>query len=241
VTLAIFKLGGSVLTGLEAYERAATVLRAELEGDRSGRTRFVVVVSAQFGATDQDLALARSIAPEPDPRALDLLWSTGELRSVALLTFALQHQGIAAIGLNVHETGLGPGTFDPSHVKAALVDHPIVVVPGFLARGDGNRVVTLGRGGSDLTAVTLAIGLGAARCELVKDVPGYFSEDPAISVHAQRLPTLTHAEALSKESAGCGLVQRAAIEAAARADLPLIVRSLDSSEGHTILGVEAIV
>ncbi|MGH9331681.1 MAG: hypothetical protein ACRD09_14675, partial [Vicinamibacterales bacterium] len=204
--------------------------------------------------TDQDLALARSIALDPDPRALDLLWSAGEQRSVALLTFALQREGIAAVGLNVHETGLrlaggrgpeaggrGSGTggqeigFNGLRVKAALADHAVAVVPGFLARGAGDRIVSLGRGGSDLTAVLLAIALEAARCELVKDVPGYFTQDPAVHPDARRLQTLSYAEALAKEAAGCGLVQRAAIEAAASAGLPVVVRSLDPAQGHTLL------
>jgi aspartate kinase len=247
VTLAIFKLGGSVLTGLDAYRRAAAVVRAEFEDDPSGGARLVVVVSAQFGVTDHDLALARSIALEPDPRALDLLWSTGEQRSVALLTLALQREGIAAVGLNVHETGLrladGHGrqaghteiTLNPLRVRAALADYSIAVVPGFLALGAGDRIVSLGRGGSDLTAVLIAVGLAATRCELIKDVPGYFDEDPATHAHARQLPRLSYSEALAKEAAGCGLVQRAAIEEAAIARLPLIVRSLDPTQGHTLL------
>jgi aspartate kinase len=247
VTLAIFKLGGSVLTGLDAYRRAAAIVRAELDGDPFGRGRLLVVVSAQFGVTDHDLALARSIAPEPDPRALDLLWSTGEQRSVALLTLALQREGIAAVGLNVHEMGLrladGHGgqagrqniTLNPSRVKAALADYSIVVVPGFLALGAGDRIVSLGRGGSDLTAVLIATALGATRCALVKDVPGYFDDDPATHAYARRIPTLSYAEALAKEAAGCSLVQRAAIEEAAIAGLPLIVRSLDPGQGQTLL------
>ena len=236
--LAIFKLGGSVLTGLDAYRRAAAVVRPELEDHPSGGARLVVVVSAQLGVTNHDLALARSIAPEPDPRALDLLWSTGEQRSVALLTLALQREGIAAVGLNVHETGLRLAediTLNPSRLKAALAGCSIVVVPGFLALGAGERIVSLGRGGSDLTAVLIAVALGATRCALVKDVPGYFDEDPATHAHARHIGTLSYSEALAKEAAGCGLVQRAAIEAAARAGLPLIVRSLDPAQGRTLV------
>jgi aspartate kinase len=261
--VAVLKLGGSVLTGLDAYQIAAATLRASLAAEPT--VRLIVVVSAQLGATDEDLALARSLSANPDPRALDLLWSTGEQRSVALLTLALQAEGIAALGLNVHEMGLrlsggpafaagaprrfgeagfearGSGTggreidLNVLRLKAALAHHPIVVVPGFLARGAGDRIVSLGRGGSDLTAVLLAVALDANRCELVKDVPGYFTDDPAIHPDARRLPELSYAEALARETGGCQLVQRAAIEAAAQRGLTLIVRSLDAARGHTLL------
>jgi aspartate kinase len=238
MSVAVLKLGGSVLTGLGAYQSAAAALRAPLASDPA--TRLIVVVSAQFGSTDEDLTLARSLSADPDPRALDLLWSTGEHRSVALLTLALQAKGIAALGLNVHEVGLrlargGKIEFNALRLKGALAHHPIVVVPGFLARGAGDRIVSLGRGGSDLTAVLLAIALDADRCELIKDVPGYFTDDPAVYPNARRLPELSYAEALAREADRCQLVQRAAIEAAARRGLTLIVRSLDPTRGQTLL------
>jgi aspartate kinase len=243
---AVIKLGGSVLTGLDAFPRAAASLADRLA--HNPESKLVVVVSAEHGATDNLLALAESIGSTPDARALDLLWATGELRSVALLTLALQARGVDAVGLNVHETGI---RYDPKgsrydlkesyykvnvlRLSVALAAHRVVVVPGFLARGDGDSIVSLGRGGSDLTAVLLAIALGAAECELIKDVPGYFSADPAFDASAQHISTLTYDAALDRAHGGCGVVQSAAIEAAARAGLTIRVRSLDIESTSTVV------
>jgi aspartate kinase len=236
--VAVIKLGGSVLTGLDAFPRAASALADRLAENPS--VKLVVIVSAEHGATDNLLALAESISSDPDPRALDLLWATGELRSVALLTLALQATGIDAVGLNVHETGIrhdpkGSCNVSALRLSVSLATHRVVVVPGFLARGDGDSIVSLGRGGSDLTAVLLAIALRATECELIKDVPGYFTADPAFDPEAQYISALTYDVALDRARHGCGLVQSAAIEAAARAGLPIRVSSLDPDAGSTIV------
>ena len=239
--LSVIKIGGSVLTGLQAYRRAAAFVAARLS-ERPDEA-LVVVVSAEFGLTDSLLEMARDFAPEPDPRTLDLLWSTGEIRSVALLVLALQAEGVRAAGVNVHQTGLvepdtrsiaGRTELRALRLRAALSGHDVVVAPGFLARGDGDALVSLGRGGSDLTAVLLAAGLGATSCELVKDVAGYFSSDPHIDSRARHLPKLTYARALEMSDEGCDLVQRHALEAARDRGMPLVVRALETSE-HTVL------
>lgn len=239
--LSVLKIGGSVLTGLQAYRRAAAFVAARLS-ERPDEA-LVVVVSAEFGLTDSLLETARDFAPEPDPRTLDLLWSTGEIRSVALLVLALQAAGVRATGVNVHQTGLvepdtrsiaGRTELRVLRLRAALSGYDVVVAPGFLARGEGDALVSLGRGGSDLTAVLLAAGLGAASCELVKDVAGYFSSDPHIDSRARHLPKLTYARALEMSDEGCDLVQRHALEAARDRGMPLVVRALEASE-HTVL------
>ena len=237
--LAIVKLGGSVLTGLEAYQHAASFLKRE-GGD--GAWRLVAVVSAEYGHTDALAREADELAATPDPAALDLLWSTGELRSVALLTLALRAVGVSAIGLNAHEAGLRSSSFDrqvPLHpasdavgfgglaLRAALARHAVVVVPGFLATRF-QQIVTLGRGGSDLSAVLLAEALGADRCILIKDVDGYFTSDPATHNDATPIESLTYTHALAMADANCPLVQRQALAAAQRANVPLIVRSFTS-------------
>ena len=228
----VVKLGGSVLTGQAAFARAARFLCGWLEDEQD--ERYVAVVSAQEGWTDALERQARSLTRNPSPRALDLLWSTGEIRSVALLALHLEALGVRAVGLNIAETGLQvngvPGNraaFDARRLIAALAKNEVVVVPGFLGTNADGTIVTLGRGGSDLTAVLLAAGLGAARCELVKDVPGYFSADPHRDAAARHLPALTFAEALELADHGCDLVQRQAIQAAAEAGIPLVVRGLD--------------
>jgi aspartate kinase len=235
--LAVIKIGGSILTGSRAYRRAAIFIRNRHRA--SPRERLVVVVSAQDGATDALERTARRIANPADPVALDLLWSTGELRSVSLLALHLQALGIAAAALNVHEAGLrlplsehDAGTVllnDPVRLRHALKHHSVAIVPGFLAINLQGSVVSLGRGGSDLTAVLLAEGLGASRCELIKDVAGYFSCDPHRDPAARHLPHLTFEQALVFADGGCDLVQRKAIEAALRCGIPLVIRSLNES------------
>ena len=156
---------------------------------------------------------------------------------MGLLPLALRAAGLSATGLNVHQTGLrvdatGAASVDnlvlnPLALRAALGRHDVVVVPGFLATCR-QQVVTLGRGGSDWSAVALAAALQASRCELIKDVPGYFTADPKTGSDAALIEALDYSTALEMADAGCPLVQRQAIDHARRAQLPLIVRSFDS-------------
>lgn len=233
----VIKIGGSVLRGDVVYRRAAAAIGRRLH-ERPGE-RLVVVVSARLGVTDELLATARDVIPEPDPAVLDLLWSTGETRSAALLTLALHAAGVQAAAANVHEAGIiavrgGASAVRPIRLRALSARHDVVVVPGFIARGTGDAIVTLGRGGSDLSAVLLAIGLGAADCELLKDVPGYFTADPALHPEARHLPELDYDTALAMANEGCGLVQRQALETARAAGLTLTIRALDDTRATRI-------
>jgi len=239
-SIAVIKVGGSILKGKRAYRRAARYVRNRHAV--SPHERFVVVVSAQEGVTDRLAVTACQVVPQPSPSALDLLWSTGELRSVALLALHLQALGISAAPLNIHEAGLAIP--DPARVastpphdirinsrrlRSVLSQHSVAVVPGFFATDATGAVRSLGRGGSDLTAVLLAKGLNASRCELLKDVCGYFTSDPYGNPGARHLPHLTFEEALTLADHGCDLLQRQAIELAAQCNLPLVVRSLNDS------------
>ena len=249
----VVKIGGSVLTGASAYRRVARAL-----ADRVCEVpdeRILAIVSAEDGVTDALLAAAREIASEPDPETLDLLWSTGELRSVALLVFSLQALGIQAAAANVHQTGLvhapevqgdtprlpdsagwtwRSSRLRPLRLRSLLAVADVVVAPGFLARSAGDRVRSLGRGGSDLTAVLLASGLGASSCELLKDVPGYFDADPHITPDAKPLGALCYDTAIAMAHQGCGLVQLQALEAARDLGVRLVVRG--SQGGGTVVG-----
>ncbi len=238
--LSVLKLGGSVLRDGRSYAAAARFLHTRLALNPD--ERLVVIVSAQHGTTDDLLAEAQVIASEPSPLALDLLWSTGELRSVAILALHLQKIGVSAVPFNVHQTGLvacaeqsrgadpGGGTsVRPERLRAALAHARIVVVPGFLGVTAGGAITSLGRGGSDLTAVLLAAAVRAGACELVKDVPGYFTADPHTQADATPIHDLTFDEALVMADAGCDLVQRAALAAAAAAPLRLVIRSMDAA------------
>ena len=237
--VSVVKIGGSVLAGPLAYRRVATFVEDRLRN--APGERILAVVSAELGVTDSLLATAREISADPDPSTLDLLWSTGELRSAALLALSLQAAGINATAINVHQTGLveaaDPGVagwsrLKPLRLRALLAVHDVVVAPGFLARGGGDSIVSLGRGGSDLTAVLLAAGL-AARCELLKDVPGYFSADPKRDPAARPLTALSYAEAIAMADQGCELVQRHALVAARDHGVPLLVSAM-GQEGTRI-------
>jgi aspartate kinase len=247
----VIKIGGSVLTGAPAYRRAARIL-ADRICERPDE-QILAVVSAEEGMTDSLLASARDLAVVPDPETLDLLWSTGELRSVALLVFALHSLGIRAVAANVHQTGLlqGPPAADDSRdgpapawrnsrfralrLRALLATTDVVVAPGFLARSAGDRIRSLGRGGSDLTAVLLASGLEARTCELVKNVSGYYTADPHTAPDATPLEILRYDSAIAMAVGGCELVQLQALEAARDLNVRLVVRGVTGGVG-TVVG-----
>jgi aspartate kinase len=242
--LSVLKLGGSVLRDEASYASAARFLHTRLASHQD--ERLVVIVSAPYGMTDALLAEATAIVDrgtqsglagssiDVSADALDLLWSTGELRSVAILTLHLQRIGVTAVPFNVHQTGLvadrvNGTTVRPLHLLAALAQARIVIVPGFLGVSAGGTITSLGRGGSDLTAVALAAAVRADACELIKDVPGYFTADPHRQADARPIHDLTIDEALRMADAGCDLVQRAALAAAASSSLPLVIRSMDAA------------
>ena len=230
--LSVLKLGGSVLRDDASYAAAARFLQSRLALNQD--ERLVVIVSAQYGTTDLLLAEAQSIAHDPSQHALDLLWSTGELRSVAILALHLQKIGVSAAPFNVHQTGLVADRLSGTSVRplrllAALAHARIVIVPGFLGVSAGGTITSLGRGGSDLTAVLLAAAVRADACELIKDVPGYFTADPHRRADARPIQRLTFGDALRMADAGCDLVQRAALAAAETARLPIVIRSMDAA------------
>jgi aspartate kinase len=229
--LSVLKIGGSVLRNDRSYATVARFLQTRLTLNQD--ERLVVIVSAQYGTTDYLQAEAQTIADDPSQTALDLLWSTGELRSVALLALHLQKVGVSAVPFNVHQAGLvsdrATGTsVRPLRLLAALAHARIVVVPGFLGVSAGGAIASLGRGGSDLTAVLLASAIRADACELIKDVAGYYTADPNRDPGARQIHHLSVADAIRMADAGCDLVQRAALLAASAASLEIVVRSTDA-------------
>jgi homoserine dehydrogenase len=191
--LIVLKFGGSVLRGEEDLIRAAR----ECESWIDRGWNVVAVVSAFEGVTDQLVTKARSFGAAPVPEAQALLTATGELQSASLLTLALQRAGVRAavgapwsIGLRATcttaEDGLSSGPLDAfplslnaAAVRVTLEEHRAIVVPGFVGIDELKRLVLLGRGGSDLSAIFIAEALGAAKCRLVKDVDGLYEWDPA--------------------------------------------------------------
>ena len=245
--IAVMKFGGSILADDESYFRAARFVVRRLH--ECSAERFLVVVSAQKGVTDDLERLARGIASCPGQRTLDLLWATGELRSVALLALHLEEMGVTAVGFNIHEAGLRLGGVNSSHfsvtslsteLRRAFDDCSVVVAPGFFATLVNGMIVSLGRGGADLSAVLLADALDAERCELIKDVNGYFSEDPHLGRRALHLPELSYETALKLADDGCELVQRRALEAARQAGLRLVVRGIGEDAPASIVSENGV-
>lgn len=239
----VIKLGGSVLVNNRSYQDGARFLVRRLQA--RNEERLVVVVSARKGITDELERHARDTTPSPNPRTLDLLWSTGELHSVAFLTLHLEELGVSAVGLNIHETGLRLNGNDEvaflrHEIEEVFDGHSIVVVPGFFGTHNGGAIRSLGRGGSDLSAVLLAKGLDATRCELIKDVNGYFDEDPHFHTDAVHLPELSYERALRMAASGCDLIQPRALDAARGAGLRLVVRTMDDGAPASVVSEGAV-
>ncbi len=236
-SLLVQKYGGSVLSSDEAIVAAARRIRSTVETG----SRVVAVVSARRGVTDSLLALARSAGPaDSDDDAtrdsIDLLASTGEVTSAALLALNLRRLGIGAVALNPLQIGIETDgrrgdtehlRVNPLLLKARLGRWPVVVVPGFVGRSWDDRITTLGRGGSDLSAMALAESLGADACEFFKDVPGYFSADPAIVEDCIHRPHVTVDEALELARAGCRFLQDRAIQWVRAQPCRVRLRALD--------------
>lgn len=234
----VVKIGGSVLRSTRDYRRCADALRRRLE--REPATRLVVVVSARFSRTDRLARLAQALHAEPEARLRDLLWSLGETYSVAVLTLALTNLGLRAVGLGIHETGLrqeasGEITVDAARWPGWLAGHQVVVAPGFFALDPAERIASLGRGGSDFSAIALATALGAPSCVLVKDVGSYYSADPRTNSEAEAIRELSFAEALALAESGCPVVQREALLYAAARGVTLHICGLDDDQPGTIV------
>ena len=237
----VWKLGGSILRRSADYDRCAEQIAAATERDTA--SRIVVVVSARFGVTNRLVRQASRILGERSTPEVDLLLATGELQSVAQLSMRLRRLDVSCVGLTPEAIGLhidaGCGNgfrVDGAIVRRAFHAHRVIVVPGFVGvRADGSWG-TLGRGGSDLTAVALAAALDARRCELIKDVPGYFTSDPNVDRSATHLASVSYATALSMAESGCDLVQTEALRHAGQCRLELILRTLDGDPRSTVVG-----
>ena len=235
--LCVLKFGSSVLEREEDYPRVVQeIYRHVRDGEK-----VVAVVSALAGETDALLAKAARVGGEAAPDALVArLARTGELQSAALLALALSKGGLRAWTLDPHEMALvAEGTpldsnlsgVDSAAVWARIDVNDVVVVPGFIADHNDHGVVTLGRGGTDLSAVFFADRLDAHRVRLIKDVDGVYDEDPASNHHAERFSQMGYAEA---EKASSGLIQVKAIHAAEEKDVLIEVAALGSAEATTI-------
>ncbi|MBK5231712.1 MAG: aspartate kinase [Thermoleophilia bacterium] len=225
------KFGGSSVAGPEQIKRAARRIVAA----REAGNRVVAVLSARGKSTDELVATAFEISDRPDPREMDMLLSTGERISCALAAMAINDMGHKAVSLTGSQAGI---VTDSSHTKARIVDvradrikdtlgkEQIVLVAGFQGVSTDSRdVTTLGRGGSDTTAVALAAALGASVCEIYTDVTGVFSADPRIVPDARKLPVVSYEEMLEMSASGANVLQLRAVEYARNQNVPIHCRS----------------
>lgn len=208
---------------------------------------LVVVVSALGDTTDELLRLAHKITPLPSEREIDMLISTGEQISVALLAMAIHRLGQEAISFTGAQVGI---ITDSTHTKARIIrintarikrelsQKKIVIVAGFQGIDLSREITTLGRGGSDLTAVALAKALRARSCEIYTDVEGIYTADPRIVPEARKLESVSYDEMLEMSSLGAQVLQTRCVELAKRFNIPIIVRSSFTDKGGTMISPE---
>ncbi|MEK7797537.1 MAG: aspartate kinase [Nitrospirota bacterium] len=228
--LVVQKFGGTSVANIDRIKHVAgLVARSRQAGDT-----VLVVLSAMSGETDRLMKLAHEVADCPDEREMDMLLSTGERVTIALLAMALRSMGFEARSYTGRQVGI---ITDSTHTKArieriaaeriqAALDKGIIpVVAGFQGINEQNDVTTLGRGGSDLTAVALAAALKADRCIIYTDVDGVYTADPNVVPAARRLDKVSYEEMLELASLGAKVLQSRSVEFAAKYGVPVVVKS----------------
>src|SRR4051795_9608454 len=220
--LVVQKFGGSSLADADRIRRVARRIARE----RASGSDLVGVVSAMGDTTDELLGLAAAITDSPDERELDMLLATGEHQSATLVSMALHALGVAAISLSGPQAGITTdgrygrariASIEPDRVRRELDEGKVVIVAGFQGRAEGEDaagadITTLGRGGSDTTAVALAASLGASRCQIFTDVKGIYTADPRLVPDARQLSIIGYEEMLELAHQGAQVMQTRAVE-----------------------------
>ncbi len=236
----VMKFGGSSVANIE---RIKAVAQRILDA-KTSKNNVAVVVSALGDTTDELEEMAFQIMKEPPDREMDMLMSTGEQISCALLAIAITALGHKVISLTGAQVGIRTTkshtkarieTIDNKRLLKAFANNEIVIVAGFQGVTDENDITTLGRGGSDLTAVALAKTLRAQVCEIYTDVKGIYTTDPRIETTARKIKTITFDEMLEMASLGAQVMQARSIEVAKRFNIPIHVRSSFSKEEGTMI------
>jgi len=243
MALIVQKYGGTSVGSIEKIRAVAEkVLKAAGEGNR-----MVVVLSAMAGQTDGLIRLARELTDDPDPRELDVLMSTGEQVSVALFAMAVKSMGHDARSFLGFQAGIHTDDLfgkarihdiETEGIIRNLEDGRIVTVAGFQGIDDRGDITTLGRGGSDTTAVALAAALKADVCEIYTDVDGVYSTDPNICPKARKMDFISYDEMLEMASLGAKVLEIRSVEFAKKFDVPIHVRSTFTNERGTMVVAE---
>jgi aspartate kinase len=243
MSLIVQKYGG---TSVGTPERILNVARRVLTAQSTG-DEIVVVVSAMSGVTDNLISLARQVADNPSEREMDMLLATGEQTTIALTAMAINAQGGKAISLTGAQAGIvtdGVHTkakianITPKRIHRLLEEGHIVIVAGFQGESSDGHITTLGRGGSDLTAIALAAALGADLCQICTDVDGVYTADPRSVPEARKIAEISYDEMLEMASLGSRVMQSRAVEFAKKFGVIFEVRSSFSDEPGTIVKEE---
>lgn len=243
MALIVQKYGGTSVGTIERIEHvAAKVMAARHEGHD-----LLVVVSAMAGETNRLIEMAKEISSRPSPREMDVLVATGEQVTIALLCMALEKLGVAArsyTGAQVHiltdsaHTKARIQEIDDQRIRADLERGNVVVVAGFQGIDSHGNITTLGRGGSDTTAVALAAALRAHECQIFTDVDGVYTTDPRVEPNARRLERITFEEMLEMASLGSKVLQIRSVEFAGKYNVPLRVLSTFVDGNGTLISFE---
>lgn len=238
--LIVQKFGGSSVANIDRIKNVAQRIVSYKKPNQD----VVVVVSALGDTTDELEELAFAIDPTPPDREMDMLMSTGEQVSCALLAMAVKKLGLNAVSFTGPQVGIRTDKvhtkakiikIDPRRIRKALAENKIVIVAGFQGITTDDEITTLGRGGSDLTAVALSKALNADLCEIYTDVEGIYTTDPRIVKNARKISKITHEEMLEMAVLGAQVMQARSIEVAKKYNISLHVRSSFSKEEGTMI------
>ncbi|MGE5703920.1 MAG: aspartate kinase [Clostridia bacterium] len=236
--IVVQKYGGTSVGTIERIQRVAD----RIISYKAAGHQMVVVVSAMGKSTDVLVDMAKQLDAQPSAREMDMLLTTGEQVSIALLAMALHAKGHEAVSLTGWQAGI---TTEPAHGKARIknIDNDrmlreleagkVVIVAGFQGVTDDGEITTLGRGGSDTTAVALAASLQAEKCEIFTDVSGVYTADPRVVPAAQKLDAISYDEMLELANLGAGVLHPRSVEAAKKHGVALVVRSSFTDEEGT--------
>ncbi len=240
MALIVQKYGGTSVGSTERIEHVAE----KVIGYRNSGNDVVVVVSAMSGETDRLIGLAKDIDQRPAPREMDVLLSTGEQVTIALLSMALEKRGCPARSYTGYQVHIRTDSahnkariqkIEADRIRRDLNEGRVVVVAGFQGVDDDGNITTLGRGGSDTTAVALAAALEAQECQIFTDVDGVYTTDPRIEPKARRLDRITFEEMLEMASLGSKVLQIRAVEFAGKYNVPLrVLSTFEDGEGTLI-------
>lgn len=244
MALIVQKFGGTSVGSVEKIKNVANRVIEEAENGNE----VVVVVSAMGKTTDELVYMAQDISKNPSKREMDMLLTTGEQVTISLLTMALIEAGREAISFTGWQAGMQTEAvhgnarilnIDASRIQAQLQAKKIVVVAGFQGNDANGEITTLGRGGSDTTAVAIAAALNADRCDIYTDVTGVFTTDPRYIKDARKLQSISYDEMLELANLGAGVLHPRAVEYAKNHQIPLEVRSSMEKEAGTTIEEEA--